>query len=90
MVQLKGNQRSRRLYPKRQFQFLMVQLKVDKLLDVTSSVAISIPYGSIKRKQRPKHAKLLVIFQFLMVQLKEITQNPFLLMNLNFNSLWFN
>ncbi len=53
------------------FQFLMVRLK-GYLLNVCKRInGISIPYGAIKRKGYRGCHKTLLLFQFLMVRLKE-------------------
>ena len=69
MVQLKVNTEPKfSVYM--QFQFLMVQLKVEKSGVKRIAAQISIPYGSIKSELRRKYVVDPFIFQFLMVQLK--------------------
>ena len=54
-----------------QFQFLLVQLKVYAICCKQTDRRISIPIGSIKRKQVLFTLKKTQKFQFLLVQLKD-------------------
>ena len=74
----------------RQFQFLMVRLKVCPVVAVHVLELISIPYGSIKRSLPADGLHLLVeLFQFLMVRLKEVPRRGAEVLPAHFNSLWF-
>ena len=70
MVRLKdvNETGARAIYYK--FQFLMVRLKVDPYAVVVRVDVISIPYGSIKRREIYLVVDLQPEFQFLMVRLK--------------------
>ena len=50
----------------------MVQLKVPFGTIVSFSALVSIPYGTIKRHIPPLHIFCHFLFQFLMVQLKDV------------------
>ena len=73
-----------------EFQFLVVQLKVVLVCSEDSTYVISIPCGSIKRIPARIFAGTRNVFQFLVVQLKEIIAAWLMNPDGDFNSLWFN
>ena len=65
-------------------------IKRNRLPHQPVPVLISIPYGSIKRVIVPISLDVWTLFQFLMVQLKEVNETKSKIEEFNFNSLWFN
>ena len=53
------------------FQFLMVRLKVAQAYLFCCNLMVSIPYGTIKSRMAGGGSRYKVLFQFLMVRLKD-------------------
>ncbi len=88
LVRLKVRDCSGKKYVMVSFQFLLVRLKVRQEKEKLRRSQISIPSGAIKRTIGYGHTKDVLLFQFLLVRLKEVSVGARRQIMPDFNSFW--